>query len=73
MSGGCDVPFPGGASCSLTFGTGGFELSIGDPAPEPRSLRHVMNLVLLPEPGEGLLLASGVLGLLVLGRRRIAA
>jgi len=72
VTGSCLVVAPGDASCSLTFGTDGFALSVGDPTPEPRSLRHTMNLVLLPEPGEGLLLVSGVLGLLVLGRRRIA-
>jgi len=72
VTGSCLVVAPGDASCSLTFGTGGFQLDVGDPVPAPRSLRHTMNLVLLPEPGEGLLLVSGVLGLLALGRRRIA-
>jgi len=72
VTGTCLVVAPGDASCSLTFGTDGFALSVGDPTPAPRSLRHTMNLVLLPEPGEGLLMASGVVGLLVLGHRRIA-
>jgi len=72
VTGSCLVVAPGDASCSLTFGTGGFELDVGDPLPAPRNLRQTMNLVLLPEPGEDLLLASGVLGLLAVGRRRIA-
>ena len=72
VTGSCLILAPGDASCSLTFGTNGFLLDVGDPMPAARSLRHTMNLVLLPEPGEGLLLVSGVLGLLALGRRRIA-
>ena len=72
VTGSCLVVAPGDASCSLSFGTGGFQLDVGDPVPAPRSLRHTMNLVLLPEPGEELLLISGVLGLLAVGRRRIA-
>jgi hypothetical protein len=47
-------------------------VDVGDPLPAPRSLRQTMNLVLLPEPGEDLLLVSGVFGLLAVGRRRIA-
>jgi hypothetical protein len=72
VTGSCLVVAPGDASCSLSFGTGGFQLDVGDPLPAPRSFRHTMNLVLLPEPSEWLLLGSGVLGLLALGRRRIA-
>ena len=72
LTGSCLVVAPGDASCSLSFGTGNFQLDVGDPVPAPRSLRQTMNLVLLPEPGEGLLLISGVLGLLAVGRRHIA-
>jgi hypothetical protein len=71
VTGSCLVLAPGNASCSLSFGTNGFLLDVGDPVPAPRSLRHTLNLVLLPEPAEGPLLVSGVLGLLALGRRRI--
>jgi hypothetical protein len=72
VTGSCLVVAPGDASCSLSFGTGAFQLDVGDPVPAPRSFRHTLNLVLLPEPGEEILLVSGVLGLLALGRRRIA-
>ena len=72
VTGGCLVVAPGNASCTLSFGTAGFALSVGDPVPEPRSLSHTMNLVLLPEPSEWLLLVSGVAGLLLVGRGRIA-
>jgi len=72
VTGGCLVVAPGSASCSLTFGTGGFELLVGDPSPAPRSLSQTMNLVLLPEPGEGILLCAGVAGLAILARVRAA-
>jgi hypothetical protein len=71
VTGNCLVPAPGNATCSLSFGTTGFALDVGDPLPASRSFRHTMTLVLLPEPSGWLLLVSGVAGLLVLGRGRI--
>ena len=59
------------ASCSLSFGAADFELAVGDPTPAPRSIRHTLNLVLLPEPSEWILLAIGVTALPLLGRRRL--
>ena len=70
VTGNCLVVAPA-ASCSLSFGASGFELEVGDPAPEPRSIRHTLGLVLLPEPSEWILLAVGVTALPVLGRHRM--
>jgi hypothetical protein len=71
VTGNCLVVAPGSASCSLSFGTSGFELDVGDPLPAPRSLRHTLGLVLLPEPGEWWLLAAGLVALPLLGRSRM--
>ena len=70
VTGNCFFITPGNASCSFTFGTLGFEMMVGDPTPAPRHFEHTMSLVLVPEPSRWLLLASGVAGLLVIGRVR---
>lgn len=71
VTGNCFFVDAANASCSLTFGTTGFSLLVGEPTPQLRYFRHSMSLVLLPEPGAPLLLASGIAGLLLIGRRRI--
>ena len=71
VTGGCVIVAPGNASCSLSFGTPDFELAVGDPVPAPRSLRHTLGLVLLPEPSEGWLLAAGLAALPLFGWSRI--
>lgn len=71
VTGSCSVVAPGSASCSLSFGTSGFALGVGEPVPAPRSLRHTLGLVLLPEPSEGWLLAASLAALPLLGRSRL--
>jgi hypothetical protein len=71
VTGNCFLVDPTNAACSFSFGTAGFALDVGDPTPAPRHFRHTMSLVLVPEPKGWTMLASGVLGLLALGRRRM--
>jgi hypothetical protein len=73
VTGNCFFVDPNNASCSLTFGTDGFALDVGDPLPQTRYFRHTMNLITVPEPGEIPLLVTAVAGLLLLGRKRIKA
>ncbi len=45
VTGNCLFSDPESASCSFTFGTHGFGLSVGDPTPAPRFFGHTMSLV----------------------------
>ena len=74
VTGNCFFVAPDEASCSLTFGTTDFTLSVGDPTPEGRYFRHTMNLIarrqLVPALSP-LQLGSVVVVLLLTGRSRL--